>query len=257
MFQQTLTQIGLTPEEADIYQSLLDNGPQTATDLAKTTKVKRTYVYTITQSLLKKGLVSQEKQGRTTIFSAQSPDKLLDLAETNKLQAEQARLSLENVLPTLKSTFAASETRPVVTYYEGPEGVMKANMQILEEKQTILAYLVIDKKIDQMMEKHWKNYYQRRLAENIHVRAITPDTPEGVLYQQKDQAENRITKLVPRGKFPFSIEKNICGNKVAFFSIQNNILMATVIENELIANSERAFFELAWLQAENFATNQV
>lgn len=51
MNNQSLINAGLSPEQADIYLSLLDHGPQTAISLAETTKVKRTYVYKICQEL--------------------------------------------------------------------------------------------------------------------------------------------------------------------------------------------------------------
>jgi sugar-specific transcriptional regulator TrmB len=248
-----LSQLGLTPEQAKMYQALIDKGPQTATKLSQNSSVQRTYIYNLSKQLTELGLVTLEKRGTTTLFAAQSPDLLLNLAETQIQKANQAQRALEGLLPSLKDKYALSEERPVVTYYEGPEGVMRANMQILEEKQTILAYLVVNKKIDQIMDKYWERYYKKRLAENIHVRAITPDTPEGIKYQQRDHEELRVTRIVPQDKFPFTIEKNICGNKVAFFSIKNQVLVATVIENQEIADSERAIFELAWEQTNKYS----
>jgi HTH-type transcriptional regulator, sugar sensing transcriptional regulator len=245
---EILSRLGLSPEQAEIYQSLLEKGPQTATSISHNTSVQRTYIYNLTEQLMEKGLVSLEKKGRTTLFKAQSPDLLLNLLEEQKQRTQQAERALEGILPQLKDLYAQAEERPVVSYYEGPEGVMRANMQILQEKTTILAYLVINKAIDTAMAKYWKQYYKKRIEDNIHVKALTPDTKEGLAYQKRDSEELRETRLISYDKFPIRIEKNIAGNKVAFFSIKNDILMATIIENKEIADAERAIFDLVWSQ---------
>jgi len=87
------------------------------------------------------------------------------------------------------------------------------------------------------------------------VRAVTPNTKEGIEYQKNDKEQIRETRLVPLEKFPFNIEKNIVGNKVAFFSTHEGKLIITIIENKEIADAERAIFELAWFQAEHY--NQI
>lgn len=246
MIEEILTSLGLTPEQVDIYQSLLTHGAQTASSLAKTTKVQRTYIYRVAQELVGKGLVAMDKKGQTTLYVPQSPDHLLAQAEEQKIKATQAQTALEGILPSLKTKYQAIEVKPVVTHYEGEEGNMKANLAVLAEKKEILAYLLINPSIDRQMADFWKQYYEIRLRDNIRVRAITPNTKDGIEYVKRDKKELRETKLVPKELFPVSIEKNIVGNKVVFFATKNGVLTATIIENKQIADSERAFFELAW-----------
>jgi hypothetical protein len=47
------------------------------------------------------------------------------------------------------------------------------------------------------------------------VRSITIDNIDGRKYQAQDAEQLRETRLVPAEQFPFEIEKNIVGNKVA------------------------------------------
>lgn len=250
LFTDVLTKLGLSKEQAEIYESLLNNGPQGAAQLAKTTPVKRTYIYAVVKELIKKGLVLEEKKDTKTIFRGQSPEVLRTEAETQKLKADLALKEIESSLPSLTSYYNLHEHKPIVRTFEGQEGTIKANLEILAEKKDILAYLVINKKIDQQLEKFWKQYYALRVQYNIHVRAITSNTPEGIAYKKRDKEELRETRLVPKEIFPVSIEKNIVGNKVAFFSFYNGTLIATIIENKEIAEAERATFELAWNEAE-------
>lgn len=249
MIPEVLVNLGLSTEEAEIYLSLLSDGPQSASQLSKSTKVKRTYIYSVSASLIKKGLASQTKRGKTTIFSPMSPDKLLSLVENKKVLLEQTENTLESIMPSLKEKFEAVDVRPVITYYEGENGIKKANLEVLAEKKEILAFLVVNKEIDKRMESFWKKYYQQRVEDNIFVRAITPNTKEGIEYKNRDNEELRETRLVSKNDFPINIEKNIVGNKVAFFSTIGKKLIATIIENKEIADTERVIFEIVWKQA--------
>lgn len=252
MITEILTSIGLTPEQAELYTSLLDHGAQTAGKLSKTTKIQRTYVYPVARELVKKGLVAMEKKGRTTTFVPQPPERLLSQAEDVKTHAAQAYAALQGILPGLKTKYEIRESKPIVRYYEGEKGIIKANLEVLAEKKEILAYLVINKDIDRKLEKFWDTYYAMRVENKIYVRAITPNTKEGIEYKRRDTKEMRETRLVPKDKFPITIEKNIVGNKVVFFSTKDGKLVATIVENKEIADTERAIFELAWKQADHF-----
>jgi hypothetical protein len=109
-----------------------------------------------------------------------------------------------------------------------------------------------DEEIDRQMDAFWKKYYRQRINDKIFVRSITPNNKAGVEYKKRDTEELRTTYLVPLEKFPFNIEKNIVGNKIVFFSKEGGNLIATIIENKMIADTERAIFELAWKEAERF-----
>lgn len=253
MVTEVLNSLGLSIEESEIYSTLLDKGQLSASEISKNSKVKRTYVYAVCKSLIKKGLIQQLTEKNITKFAPLSPDHLMDLAERQKQDALKASQTLEGILPTLKNKFGTIESKPVITYYEGRAGIAKANLAVLAEKKEILAYLVINKTIDKQMEEFWNKYYSMRISNNIHVRAITPDTSEGIKYKKRDKEELRETKLVPKDEFPLAIEKNIVGNKVVFFSVREGVLIATIIENKEIADTERAIFELAWSKADSYS----
>jgi len=254
---KNLESLGLSPDQSTLYLTLLNSGPQSAISLAKLSGVKRTYIYHLCKDLEKENLIKLTLKGRTTLFSAQSPDLLLAKAQEKKAQAETALITLESLLPELQSKYRLTVTKPTITYYEGESGIIKANLEVLAEKKEILAYLIINKSIDTKMDSFWKKYYDQRLRDDIHVRAITSDTKEGIEYKKRDQAELRETKLVPNDQFTLAIEKNIVGNKVVFFSTSEGVLNATIIDNKEIADTERAIFELAWQQASRYDQKSV
>lgn len=247
MITEILTSLGLTPEQVEIYESLLTNGFQTAAQLGKSTKVQRTYVYPVAKELVVKGLVAMDKKGRTTVFIPQSPDHLLTQAEEVKTKAIQAQKALEGILPSLKSKYQAIETKPVVTYYEGVEGIKKVYLDTIKEKQPILA-LVETSKVEQEIY-NWvtKDYLKLRVENQIPVQAIVASGPKTAAYVGRDEKELRETKIIPSDKYPFEHEINIYGSKVAILNHRRGSpLIGIIIDNPVIAKTFRSWFALTW-----------
>jgi sugar-specific transcriptional regulator TrmB len=245
-----LNSIGLTETEAELYEILLKLGESPISAILAEAKMKRSTAYKALYSLEKKGLLTSKDKNKKIHFQPASPAKLLEIADAQYASLERARSDIQAMLPTLTSSYILSVEKPVIRMYEGVEGIKKANLEVLAEKQEILAYVYVDEAIDKAMEKFWNRYYAIRKREKIYVRSITPNNKAGVEYKKQDQEELRQTRLVPMEKFPINIEKNIVGNKVVFFSRREGTLIATMIENKMIADTERAIFELAWKEAE-------
>lgn len=249
---QILQNLGLTDKETELYLLLLSLGKVPASELIQKTGQKRATVYKSLYSLEEKGLVKQEDIKKKLHFTPLPPHQLLELSERQFREQERTRDDLRSMLPELVSTYTLTVEKPIVRFFEGEEGIMRANLEILAEKKEILAYVYADEGIDEKMSKFWKKYYKIRMKDKIYVRSISPDNKASKAYKKRDEKELRKTYLVPYDQFPITIEKNICGNKVAFFSQENVKLIATIIENKRIADTERAIFELAWKEAEKY-----
>lgn len=246
---------GLTKTETALYELLLKKGESTIAQLQTDIKMNRATMYKALYTLEEKNLVTVEDKDKKIHFLAASPDKLLEIADTHFSNLERAKENLQAVFPNLMSSYTLAVEKPIIRMYEGEEGVKKGGLEVLAEKQEILAYVYVDEEIDTRMDDFFSQYYKQRIKDQIHVRAITPNNHAGVSYKARDEEELRLTYLVPIHKFPIGIEKNIVGDKVVFFTKEKNKLIVTVIENKLIADAERAIFELAWKEAERF--NQI
>lgn len=90
-------------------------------------------------------------------------------------------------------------------------------------------------------------YYKRRTAAGIPVRAIFPDTPASRRRHAKDKQELRRSRLLPASMLKVHIEWGVYDDKVAFFSLQEE--MAVIIRSRMIADAMRAMFEVQWQMA--------
>ena len=246
MNNQTLVNAGFSAEQSEVYLSLLDHGPQTAISLAKTTKVKRTYVYKICQELANQNFITIEQKGRTTFFAPLSPNIIINKLSEKKSQIESAEIGVNNLLPSLLSKYRLIETKPAITYYEGIKGFQKVYDQIFRDKNDILLFRsTLDEK-----NKDLLNVVNRALENQvklkIHTQTITPlvsDTKKTFLNLDQERLVNRHITRNP--DFLLHSQIIIFGDKVAITSFKGEIT-STIIDNKDIAQTFRQIFYIFW-----------
>src|SRR3989344_2832391 len=126
MLEKYLQDLGLSDKEALIYLALLHVDSTTALDLSKKTKINRSTVYVVIDSLSKKGLVSETTVGKKTQFQAEPPERLETYIERRKAQFEEQSKRIKDVIPEIKSIQRDTGERPVVKYYDGVEGIISS-----------------------------------------------------------------------------------------------------------------------------------
>ncbi len=251
--KSSLEQIGLRKRQIDIYLALLQMGEATVQEIANKTKVKRTTVYSILDVLIANGLATFiEKEGHRTYF-AENPKKVILYFKNQEQELKTKLNKFSEIIPELSSIYNIQATKPKIRFYEGVEGLK----QVFEETLTIKPHeeilaIATAALIHEVLGDEWvNNYLTRRVGGKIKQRAIVEDSAWGREHQKNDKKENRVTRLVPKEKFPFSNEVNIFGNKVMIASFKDQI--GVIIESADVARTQRAIFELAWLGADKYS----
>lgn len=72
-----------------------------------------------------------------------------------------------------------------------------------------------------------------------------PSDGHGNEHIENSKIELRETILIPQKEFPIKNEINITKNKIAIFSLAEEMI-AVVIESKQIADTQRAIFNLLW-----------
>lgn len=238
---------GLKEKEALIYDILLQNGTLPAGDVIKKTGLKRGIVYKILYDLEEKGLITQLITKNKLHFRAEHPYKLAEYIDDNLKQLQNNQLTIQTYLPQLISAFKSGETKPGVKILEGVKGIMEVYKDTLKEGQEISAILQtseVDPTIYDWLEK---TYAAERTKKGIFAKVIVADDAKTESYMKKDEIAKRETRRVPKETFPIGIEVDIYGNKVAFINFhRDRDLVGIIIQNELIANTMRCLFNLAW-----------
>jgi sugar-specific transcriptional regulator TrmB len=115
MDQAIYESLGLSPNEAKIYESLVETGESGISAIAINAKIHRRNAYDAIHRLVDKGLVFEIFSSGENRYNAVDPDKLLELL------AEKQE-SLQKILPDLKKKFVQRVAPQEAYIYRGLEG---------------------------------------------------------------------------------------------------------------------------------------
>lgn len=253
--KDALEQLGLNDKQVAIYLTLLQMGEGTIQDIASKTKIKRTTVYSVLDSLVGRGLVNFLDKDWHRNYFAENPKKVLLYFKDQKQNLFNQEQKFIEVLPELASIYNTKATKPKIRFYEGVDGLKQIYEEtlLLKSNEEMLAYGAAAL-IHKVFGDEWiANYLARRVKGRIHQRAIVEDSEEGRAHQQNDVRENRQTILIPQDKYPFTNEINIFANKMSIVSFKEQ--MGVIIESADVAGTQKAIFELAWLGAKSLNKN--
>lgn len=170
----TLKQLGFSDKEVAVYMTLLKNGPSSVRTLAQSSKINRGTTYDILKSLQKNNLVSYYHKNTKQFFVAEDPSTLDKTLEARMEKLQEVKKSLGQVIPELKSLFNRVD-KPVVKYYEGPQGVKTVLSDVLETSTAAkekLYYVFSSAAIREYLYKAFPDFTKRRIAKKIHVSVI-------------------------------------------------------------------------------------
>ena len=130
MYLGILQDLGLTPNEAKIYQTLLEVGELGVGVISTKSKVHRRNVYDTLDRLIEKGLVFQILNKGENIYKAVDPAKLLELIK-------EKENNFKKILPALQKQFEAKPSYQEAYLYRGVEGFKNYLRDILRLKQDV------------------------------------------------------------------------------------------------------------------------
>lgn len=244
----TLVRFGLPEKEARTYLSLLELGPSSVSELAKRSRVSRTNTYHLLNALLARGLVSSHDKSTKIIFSAEPPERLVQILEAEADAAQRLYRDAKEALPEFKSIHNTTDGKLSVRFYEGVEGIISAYEDTLKAHTEILGYASVEDQ-HSFFPGYFPAYYVRRTKKGIPVRCFLADSEESRRIQSLDKAQLRQTFLVPE-KFAISPEINIYDNKVAIMSLKEKF--GAIIESAEVSGAFRKMFLLALERAEQY-----
>lgn len=132
-----LQQFGFSEKEARIYLSLLEMGHAVVSEIAKKAGINRSTAYILLESLFERKLVSVSEKNKTQYFSALPPRQLVKVMQED-LQQAKSRVDLaEKLLTQLSGIYKGVGVRPLLTLYEGEEGIEKVKVKYKELIQTL------------------------------------------------------------------------------------------------------------------------
>ena len=182
------------------------------------------------------GLVKQTKRQGKQLFCALGPEEFL-------AQEEQRVAQLRHALPELKAITNATIEKPHVFFYEGAAGVKRVYDNMLQHRGEIEMFTTpsfVSKDQLHLLKEH----VPQRVALGNRVRMVAEVSPENVMLQQRDAAELRETRLLPKDVYHSNVEIGIYGKKVYIADFRQ--LFGMEIESPDVAQTLSMIFDIVW-----------
>lgn len=237
--QQKLIDWGLSENEAKIYLSAMELGPSPVQKISDHSKIHRVSTYNFIKSLISKGLMSSYQDGKKTMFIASEPERLINFIDQQKRSLEDKEKEIAQTLPQLKSFFNVGN-KPVVRFYEGFEGAIAMNDEMIQENDVFIENIYNrDQIIANIPAELLKKLSDKRKNKNIKTISIFS-------YSKDDFKSDALNErfVINDPKFPISCDITFYKNKVRFISFSGGIT-GTVIENKEITDTLRSIYYLA------------
>jgi sugar-specific transcriptional regulator TrmB len=243
-----LEQIGLSPEQAKVYLSLVSSGTLSARKIALESRVNRSLVYKILKQLIEFGLVTEQADpGKVSTFTALHPSKLHSIVKRKEEDLKLADHALHEAVSSLGAQFNLMCGKPTVRFYEGLEGVKVLNKDILHTKADVkLIRSPFDNNTEEL-DTHAKKLLEERARAGIKTKLIVPikNTPSSIT-PEWDQTNLIERRRVPREELLNSAQVIVYGKKTAFTSFNNECMITTIIEDKGIADTCSMLFDALW-----------
>ncbi len=237
--QKVLEQMGLSEHEAAIYLSALSLGPSPILSLARSSGVKRTTVYSVLNSLQKKGLMFREVRGWKTLFAAERPEKLEAIIESKKNDLARA-------LPDLSALYNLRGEEGTIRFYDGLEAVKSVYESLIQDVRPHEDYLVVSD-LEQWLkldEAFFQDFIERRAKLPINIRMLVQPSDAARKHKKFEKAYNESIRFLPEGT-KLTTNLVIIPKRVVIHQLVPPVFAMT-IENPSIVRMHREQFEIMW-----------
>lgn len=245
MYTELLQEIGLSPNEAKIYETLLNIGVAGVGDIATKANIHRRNVYDALQRLVQKGLVFTTFQKNENRYSAVDPNKLMELVREKEVQ-------LAGALPELQKLYQNEPPHNAAYIYRGIEGYKNYRRDLLRVSKECFFLgakgLWLSPQIDDQFRKRFVVPVQKDgLIRQKFL--LDPRVPKQLPQALKDIPKNSYKVLPEKYATPGVVD--IFGDYVVTFTsvgigkLDDDVTLF-VMRNEELAESYRTWFKFIW-----------
>lgn len=252
--KQNLKVLGLTDEEIKIYFTALEQGSVSILQLARETKIPRTTVYLLIESLCQKGLLDLSVEGKKKRYFPASPDEIVTLGKARQAEISESLNAIEKELPKLQVYYNQKHQKPKIRYYEGIEEVKKIYEDSLKYPE-IYVHCMSQNAIE-VMGGYIEDYIVRLNRRMIHTKELVSNSKHDLKYQKDFESERNKIVTIPE-EFITNTDYFIYGDSVAFLTYKDNVPVGVIISDPEIVHFEKIRFLMIWERFNNVGDAEI
>ena len=236
MNQEQLEKIGLSPNEAKCYVTLLRIGSASANEVSRKSGIHRVSVYDALRGLREKGLISQIMKANKLLFEAGNPEKLLEIIKEKENQLEDAK----KIVPELLLDFKMAKEKQEIHSFKGIAGIKTIFNEMLKSKTEILDFGA-EFKVKEFLPYDYPKWDKERVKKKLKMRIIASMKIKPTKLPLTD------IKYIPE-EFNSNVSTYIFDGKVALVMWVEGP-MGVIIEHKAVYESYKNYFEYLWRTA--------
>jgi sugar-specific transcriptional regulator TrmB len=246
-----LARLGFTEKEAAAYLAALELGNASAQQIANRAKINRATAYTVLENLMVRGLITPVAQNGERRFVAESPLRLVTMLNLQAEEIKDRERLAQALLPGLQAFYNASLVKPKIRYIEGVDGLRMMRREHENASGDIIQIVGFDAFMA-LHDPRSTTEHQQQLAE--HQRKVRSIIVTDRQVDFHDHADIDFVVVSPT-LCPIKGEMTVSGDKLVLFAYTQGII-AIEITSSTIADVARSTLELAWKEAQNWATSK-
>jgi sugar-specific transcriptional regulator TrmB len=244
MHESLLTELGLSLNEAKVYEALINLNEASVQDISIKSKVHRRNVYDSLSKLIEKGLVSEVFIKGEKNFKSINPERLLNLVKEKEDK-------LNDVLPKLKEKFNSATQKEQAYIYRGIQGFKNYMQDILEVGEDVYCIGAKGGWYDPRLRFFRLKFYKELKNKNIKVYNLFDHEMKSIRNKEdvfKDFPN--LSKFLPKTTSTNSAI-DIFGDRVVTFTGLNTYrldddLVQFVLISKKLADSYKTWFQFMW-----------
>lgn len=242
-YLKILKNIGLNDTQAEVYLLLLRIGNSTMTELSRKSRVKRPTLYDNIQVLMDLGLVIKVFEGGKKYYSADSPDRLINIIT-------QKQSLVQSVLPELLKMHSYSSQNATIQFFDGKRGAEKVHEMALKYHKYYKTYFigsVINSLFDVLTEEQVADYVSKRIKKGIWNYIISTDDISKMshIYNKQRNKECLRELKVINSLGVLSVDLFVFGEYVSIASSAKDNYVILVHSNDF-SNTIKNIFNVLW-----------
>lgn len=162
-----LAKLDIEPEATNIYVELIKQGPSSALQLSKATRVSRTQVYRHLEALQQHGLVSSEELSYGTLYRGLPLDNIEGLLANREAETRALRHSLDAMAQAVQAIAGSAGPKATVQHLYGIAGLKQANWNMTKADGEFRVFEAAH------LSQHLDKAFSRRCRERYMERQLT------------------------------------------------------------------------------------
>lgn len=236
--------LGITEQEASVYEAGIAMGPSSASALATATHIDRVQTYSVLTALEKKGYLSRSGAERKTLFTMEPPRRLVQVAQRKKQDILQLEKELQSAVRELEQQAGEHDAQSTtVRSYRGAENVKKIASEIVQQtpqEGTIHSLASLKSSLDTVSHTFLADWFTSLNEKNISSKSVWSNLHTAPEFER----ELRDLRIAPQ-EIDVTATMMIYENTVVFFTAPPNV-QTVIIENADVASTLRSVQEYVW-----------